>query len=605
MVEVFSGTRPGRPALLLVLCAATLCLTLGLAWAQVQAARALGPETRLAGTPLVVRPPRNWVQDPELPGRFVPRARRFDAGPGGEPVEHRITVGYERRPAFTPLEDLIRLYDWQDVAASDRVPLTATSVGGFPGVQAIRARTYSYRGRIYARQTVLRVASLPRGDVIRVEYWPLGELSEGDFELLSSVCQAIRLEDPAYQRSPDELLARAGVRFEIPPTWRLCGPDFESVAGLYLQDAGAGYPRWALGVFRTWLAQNRSPRDVLVDFAEQIWLLPRAAVDVREYTRIDGARVASLRHPEFGELITMYPSARLVTKSPEESVLLFAIADGPVAVDADRAAEELAGRIDLVGSGGMPSLSEAAKSGRELVASVTGRGASPWWGTESQRGFLLGRLGDGPLVEARVRQWRGGQGEPGYLGRSLMRRGVLNAWNDDLDSLEEDSWSMDPRGVGYVYRSSARYVIAPDRQVRLEVEERRPAESSFVTRTVRRNSRESPMRFRVGPSFVCPPLESVIEAAASQRGEGAWLVETSDRHGSDTHTQLYRRLPPDERGRARLLRQADYWPVGSVVACDALANTYYALVPGGKLEAASPAVVARAAPFLLRFAEGG
>lgn len=604
MIEVYSGARPERPGLLMVLCAAMLSLMLALAWVQVRSTRALGEEVRLAGTPLVVRPPRNWVQDPDSPGRFVPRARRIDAGRGGDPLEHRITIAYERRPTFTPLADLIRLYDWQDVAASERVAPTAITIGSFPGVQAIRARSFRYRGRVYTHQTVLRVVSLPRGDVIRVEYWPLGELSEGDFELLDGVCRAIRLEDLAYQRSPEELLARAGVRFEIPPTWRLCGPDFEPIAGLYLQDIGAGYPRWALGVFRTWLAQNRSPRDVLTDFAEQIWLLARASVEVHEHTRIDGVLVAILRHPEFGGPVTMYPAVRLITRSSEESVLLVTIADDTDAPEADRAAEDLASRIDVVMSGSMPSISEAIQLGRELVASVTERGAMPWWGTKSQRGFMLGQRGDSPLGEARVRRWREGRGESGYYGRGLVRLGAFREWGDDLDSWEEDSWIMGPGGVGYVYRSSARYVLGRDRRVHLELEERREAGSAFVTRTVSRNARESTTRIRVGAGFVCPPLEGVIEAAASQHGEGAWLVELSDRYGSDTHTQLYRCLPPDERGRPRILRQADYWPVGSVVSCDASANPYYILIPGGRLEAVSPAVVARVAPFLLRFAEG-
>jgi hypothetical protein len=603
MIEVYSGTRPGRPGRLTLVSAATLCLMLALAWTQVRSTRALGDEVRLPGTPLVVRPPRNWVHDPDSPGRFLPRTRLIGADRGEDPLEHRIAVGYERRPTFTPLADLIRLYDWQDVAASDRVPPTATTIGGFPGVQAIRARTFRYRGRMYVHQTVLRVVSLPRGDVVRVEYWPLGELSEGDFELLDGVCQAIRLEDPAYQQPPEALLTQAGVRFEIPPGWRLCGPDFEPVAGLYLQDTGTGFPRWALGVFRTWLAPNRSPRDLLTDFAEQVWLLARASVEVHEYTRIDGVRVATLRHPEFGGPVTMYPAVRLVASSPEEAVLLVAISDGAEAREADRAAEDLAGRINVVAGGRMPSISDAVRSGRELVASVTERGAKPWWGTEPQRGFLLGRYGDSPLGEVRVRHWVARGGEPGYHGRGLVRLGTLREWDEDLDSLEEDSWIMEPGGIGYAYRSSARYVLGRDRQVRFEVQEQRPAGSAFVTRTVRRNTRESTTRFRVGPGFVCPPLESVIEAAASQRGEGAWLVELSDRHGSDTHTQLYRSLPPDERGRARLLRQVDYWPVGSVISCDALANPYYTLMPGGKLEAVSPAVAARVAPFLLRFAE--
>jgi len=56
-------------------------------------------------------------------------------------------------------------------------------------------------------------------------------------------------------------------------------------------------PRWSLGIFRTWLATGRTPRDLLLDFAATHWLVPETALDVRESRRADGAALAGVRHP--------------------------------------------------------------------------------------------------------------------------------------------------------------------------------------------------------------------------------------------------------------------------------------------------------------------
>jgi len=78
MYQVHTGTRPGRPAILIVLCGVSLAGTLGLAWLQTRAARGLGQQISI-GTDLVIRPPLGWAQDPRDPGRPARHFRTTDA----------------------------------------------------------------------------------------------------------------------------------------------------------------------------------------------------------------------------------------------------------------------------------------------------------------------------------------------------------------------------------------------------------------------------------------------------------------------------------------------------------------------------------------------
>lgn len=98
MVDVYTGAKPGRPALLLVMSAAILAGTLGLAWWHVSAARALAPDVRVGDTPLLVRPPRGWLHHPKEPGTFILPVRRSIRGREQQLIERRLKVEMRRMP---------------------------------------------------------------------------------------------------------------------------------------------------------------------------------------------------------------------------------------------------------------------------------------------------------------------------------------------------------------------------------------------------------------------------------------------------------------------------------------------------------------------------
>lgn len=192
MFEVYTATRAGRPRVLLLLAAGALVVVLGLAWIQVRGSRALGDEVRIAGTPLLVHPPKGWVQSPRDPGVFIRPVQREIWGRKVWAAERSIEFYYRRWPARQPLLALLKLSNYRDVVAAAYQPEPA-GIGGFEGVQVHRRR---YR-RIGRRQepfdSVYRLVCTPRGDQISVEYTPLGELSAGDMELFDAVCQAVTL----------------------------------------------------------------------------------------------------------------------------------------------------------------------------------------------------------------------------------------------------------------------------------------------------------------------------------------------------------------------------------------------------------------------------
>ena len=84
LFEVHSSARPGKPRALVTVTAVLLASTLGLAWLQVHGARTMGPEQRIPGTPLLIRPPQGWRLDTRTPVALAAvsaLARYFGAHP--------------------------------------------------------------------------------------------------------------------------------------------------------------------------------------------------------------------------------------------------------------------------------------------------------------------------------------------------------------------------------------------------------------------------------------------------------------------------------------------------------------------------------------------
>ena len=280
MVEVHSGSKPGRPVALLIVTSIVLIGALGLAWVQVRESRALGPEQSIPGTPLLVRPPLGWLADRKDPRSFVLPVRRAVRGQEQWEVDRRIRFNYDRLGRFQPPVEWLRAA----VGSRDFEPEPA-KIGPFAAVQ-IRQVERRRRGRhIFVGESILRVAVLPGGEVIAVTYIPMTELTPADLRLLDTVCNSIRLSEPGLSAAPEEALQHAGVDFAFEDGWQASLPYLREVPGFFVEGLEDGFPAWSLGVFRTWLAAGREPSDLLYDFASSVWLLPEE--------RVEGAQLAT------------------------------------------------------------------------------------------------------------------------------------------------------------------------------------------------------------------------------------------------------------------------------------------------------------------------
>jgi len=286
MLEVHLGSKPGRPTLLLILCAAALLGSLGLAYLQVSDARALGPAQRIAGTPLVVRPPRGWAPSAESPRVFIPSP---EAGEGAtsSPFGWQVRFGYERHEAFVSPQRIVERF----VQGS---PIRPATLGGMPAVEVRGSRLVRFGKTMYRRETALRVASSMRGDVVLVEYWPPARFTAADGELLDEICGAVRFNDARATMPDADAASRAGVAFPLAKEWTLLSASHEQTPGCYVLASVDGSAMWGLGIFRTWLANGRTPTDLLYDCAQRMWDLDADEVGLEQWQRSDGAQVTSM-----------------------------------------------------------------------------------------------------------------------------------------------------------------------------------------------------------------------------------------------------------------------------------------------------------------------
>lgn len=551
MVEVLSGSRPGRRTVATVLCAAAVAGALGLAALQVQQRRGLVDELRIPGTPLIVRVPRNWTASESAPGVFE---LRTSADGHTDVVQRRIAFRYERLPAFRPVEQLLT----EMYGVRGRVAAAPRKLGPLPAVQAQLAEALVIRGVRFARERVVVVGCSPRGDVIGLEYQPLTELTPSDHELLDAICAALRIDDAALTLAADEAMARAGLHFTPARDWTVFGPDFERVAGLSILALSEGVPAWSILVARTWLADGRTPAALLADFAATHWDVQEAAApSVHE----SGARqIAAIRHPGFGREEPLFPSVWLVSEGPSRAAMLFVCAAPDRVAVADQAASELSRALRFTDTDLGIDVREATEAARKWVATSLKRGAEPWWGKLRHRASYTVRTLAGVMDAQLDREAVGGDAARGYVGSERFTR---------VDSSEsrKSEWSVDGTGRGYSYTFET-LAVRGRRTVYSTVREQRRAGSDRVDRTVSDGQSEQASSFVAGETFICPPLESVAEFWVARQAGGNWLFQVSSVGTAGSHTRLLRPLPPEAGGRVRVLSIDDFFPRGALLSYD-------------------------------------
>ena len=331
MFDVHTGSKPGRPTVLLLLAGGVLVVALGLAWAQVRSARALGEAVALEGTPLVVRTPKGWVRDVDNPRLFGKLIHKEVWGREVWAAERTVEFHYN---------DFFRQFTRMfQVAAA--YPAELARIGEWDGVQYVVAR--NTRG--LPGQMAFRWVTTPGGSQIGVEYTPLAELSHGDLYLLDEICQAVRLDAPEPGRTAQALLARAGVSFPIGADWEILGPDDQRGPGLWVQSVEGNRPVWALGVHRRYLGRQRKPAELLEAEARTLRVVFEGP---REQHREDGAYVGVLLNPDVLRQGSVVASLWVVAKSSTEAAVIHVLAEPPHAMRANEAAAELAGTLEFV-----------------------------------------------------------------------------------------------------------------------------------------------------------------------------------------------------------------------------------------------------------------
>ncbi|MCH8805128.1 MAG: hypothetical protein IH986_03465 [Planctomycetes bacterium] len=581
--EVHSGTKPGRPVLMLALSSGVLFGTLGLAWLQVFEAHALGPEIRIENSPLVVRVPKGWKQLPNDPTTFVLPVRQREA----QVIQRSITFEYMRLSSFrSPAEIAAQM------AAPNSPPPQATHIGPFDAVQLLLPpRQVTFWQRDYSQPELCRIACTPRGELIRIRYVALTDLSSSDIQQLDDICDAVRLDDDSLSVAPDEAMQRAGVQFDRDADWIVIGPDTADVAGLHIGGSLGGVPAWSISVFRTWLAAGRTAEDLLSDAAHSTWIEPIDETRFGSQQRSDGMTILTARHAEFSSEFHPVTLVRILAASPSDALLLFVCA-GPAAgqsAAAFAAVERVTGSLEFAATSALPSIADAEIAGREMIERLDWADAlSAFWGREFEQAFYSVRGAQGDSLHSEHHAAQDHAGGTGYKGGFVSLSDTV---------VRKAIWTLDADGAGYEYTVETR----ADQGTARTLSERRAPGEDEVTRSVVLGGMRRTSRFQVGPTYICPPAESIIEWLVASRAEGACLIEASTRLGRGAHSRLLRPLPVDERGRRRVLLQMDYKPAGIVLGFDEMGRWQYQHEPSWRMERISRAQAERLSKDRRRF----
>jgi hypothetical protein len=565
VMEVHTGSRPGRPQLLLIASAAFLVGTLALAFLQVTDARALGERQAVPGTPLTIRIPQDWVADRDSERTYMLPIRDADARRGRFTFERRIQLDYRNMRTFLPYEL------WLDPSSADAgrqvVEEHPATIGPWPGVE-FRCIELRDMGTFAMRvQTLLRVACSPRGEMIRVYYEPLMALRPADFEIMDEVCQSLAIEDPSLVQPPEDILAAAGLQLPLDPTWTVAPPRIEGVAGIHISGRENGYPLWAISLCPTWLAQDRQPADLLSDYAAEHWRLFAEPPPVRATGRADGRTVTWTRHPR-PELVRQ-PAAALISTAEGAHVMMYISTSARYLESALAAAEEMAGQIEIAPSFDRALLEDAWRNGRRLVSALSNGGLVGRWGRQRLENQYIGHDWLGRDYIETSRSARGRNAANGYAGQyehwlNIPANLPINALPAALRRPPDASGTWTIGADAQTFERIAEYPVF---DVPLKIVEERYG-SGPVTRVLQPGGRRSITHtWQPTDNFIAPPAEDCI-AGWVARGEAPHaLVEIATPFGAGSHFALVRQLPP--RGSVtRCLWQSDFWPVGVIRAFD-------------------------------------
>lgn len=540
-----------------------LAASLGAAWFQARAKRALQPEREIAGTPLIVRPPHGWVEDPRRPGVF----ELYDARvPQGAPADdslcvRRVEFDYEQLRDYTPPALLLR--EWTAGAHVRISEPRAANIGALPGLEVRRVEEYQRSGAVYRREAVLRAACGPNGEAVRVVYWPLTGLTLADIDLIDELCAAVTIRGTLYGLSREEVFQKAGLRFNAPHNAAvlLIGPqEYRGVAVIGEADGG---PDWALRVWRTWIDETRSPMAMIDDIREIAWRVNPSFVRTRDWSRPDGAQIAALAPA------TLVPGslrdrcgAAVVMASPERAAVVGVCAASWRSMAALEAVADVADSLEFTGHGPVGDLPAARARARDFVERLSLRGASAWWGLRDLTRILL-TVGQTQRAAIQLARRAIGQGATRtYLGKETFV--------DEADArYRKIDWRLDPDAAGYEFSLEEGMLgaLGAAEPVRWVTESRLGDE---VTRRLKVSgqTRELTWSFPPGPTYLAPPAESAAALFVARQGAGDWLFESSSIVARSSCSKLMRAVSPAASGLPRVLVVSDFMPSPNFIEFD-------------------------------------
>lgn len=588
MWEVYSGTRPGKPARLLILSAIVLASTLGLASLQVNASRALAAERRIGDTPLVVRPPVGWLENPQMPGRFVLPIGQRGLGRAHIAIERQITFTYLRDPFFRSPRDLIDARVQRDALPfSDYRP---ARIGRYMGIQATRRLRVEHRGFSFDQDSVLRVACTPRGDIILIEYIPLTDLTLGDLDLLDAICRAVRIDDPATEVTPAQALTNAGLAARLPGDVCLIAARPE-IPGFHVGFSENSEITHAIDVFRTWLAPGRTPRDILHDVMAGALRMPWIELPPPiETHRADGLNVAFLRNPAVGADMRGIACAALVWRNARDAALLIAHASEKFAGASERSLIRLTETLGFRDADCAPEVESAFEAGVLLTEYLTQQGPAAWWGRELSRDYLLGAIPGGWRVHVLEREALNRNPREGYRGQD---------WVIYPSGRETERWLLDERGIEFSTNWQGMAGDGSPTSIRMKRER-----ENVIQHTIQAGRYQQAVRLIPNKNFISPPLELIAHAWIATQDHGEWLIETAGAWGQSLPTMRVQPMTHDTADGRRVLVQFDYDPYGVVLTFDTDHAIRSVEWQAGRFEAVSRARAERAVPALRTLLNG-
>lgn len=578
MWEVYSGTRPGKPARLLIISAVLLAGTLGLAWWQVSASRALASEQRVENTPLVVRPPIGWVANPKTPGRFVLPSRQPGVGRSRISIERQITFSYSRSPYFRSPREWVRQRAERDALPfSDYRP---ARIGRFWGIQATRRLRVEHRGMGFDQDSVIRVACTPRGDILVVEYVPLTDLTLGDLDLLDAICRAVRIDDESVGRSPADAWTQVGLAARLPSDACVVAAR-EEFPGLHIGFLEGGEMVHAIDVFRTWMAPGRSAAEILRDVATSTLHAPWVDLPTPdELHRADGLSMAFIQNPVVDQDDT-FVCAGLVWRDARDVVLLISRASSRYAALAEKSLKQLAETIGFREADCAPDVGASIVAGTALTKLLTQQGPVAWWGREMSRDYLLD-ADNGLRLHVLERAAESRNPSLGYRGQDLA---IFPSGH------ESERWTMDEHG--YEYSNTWQGAAADGTPTSIRTKR---AADGTMQHTIQLGRLNRTVKLIPAEYFVAPPMELIAHAWVANQDDGEWLIETIGPWGQSLPTMRMQPLSPDSEGRRRVASQLDYSPTGAIITFNSDQSIAAVEYHAGKLLAVDRARAERAIP---------